>query len=353
MKVLVFCERLAPPFDEGIRNVAINLLRELRDAGHSAQAVTVDGAACPELGLSNLDGVNRALFSRRLLRSIRAFAPDRVCYIPTASMTSAAFLRNGMLGLISNGAPVTMIVLQPRRLAWWGRIVCGLRPPDLVLAFSSSTAALLSHLGTRVVRTTVGVDARRFSPLDRERRERLKAELGTPGDRRVVLHVGHLNRQRNLEPLKTLQRLDQVQVLLLASSARQDADLTDELLGAGVRIIQGQAPPVELVYGLSDLYVFTSPTPSIPERSSAIDLPLSVFEAMACDLPVVTTRFGGLTDLFGEAPGFRYLSNPFDDSEWRKKVGDALQEDRGNNRQKVLPYTWAGLAKAALGVRNE
>ena len=353
MKVLVFCERLAPPFDEGIRNVAINLLRELRDAGHSAQAVTVDGAACPELGLSNLDGVNRALFSRRLTLSIRAFAPDRVCYIPTASMTSAAFLRNGMLGLISNGAPVTMIVLQPRRLAWWGRIVCGLRPPDLVLAFSSSTAALLSHLGTRVVRATVGVDARRFSPLDRERRDRLKAELGIPGDRRVVLHVGHLNRQRNLEPLKALQRLDQLQVLLLASSARRDADLTDELQAAGVRIIQGQAPPVELVYGLSDLYVFTSSTPGIPERSSAIDLPLSVFEAMACDLPVVTTRFGGLTDLFGEAPGFRYLSNPFDDSEWRKKVSDALQEDRGNNRQKVLRYTWARLAKAALGVRNE
>jgi glycosyltransferase involved in cell wall biosynthesis len=353
MKVLVFCERLAPPFDEGIRNVAINLLREFRKAGHSAQAVTVYGADCPELGLSNLDGVNRALFSRRLLRFIRAFAPDRVCYVPTASMTSAAFLRGGMLRLLSNGAPVTMVVLQPRRLALWGRIVCALWPPDLVLTFSSSTAALLSHLGRRVVRATVGVDALRFSPLKREHREKLRAELGLPGDHRVMLHVGHLHRNRNLEPLKALQDLDQAQVLLAASSARQDADLTDELLRAGVRILQGQAPPVELIFGLSDLYVFTSATPSIPERSSAIDLPLSVFEAMACDLPVVTTRFGGLPDLFGDGPGFRYVSNPFDDSEWRKKVGDALQEDPGNNRQKVLLCTWGRLAQAALGARHE
>ncbi len=352
MKVLVFCERLAPPFDEGIKNVTINLFREIRNAGHSVQTVSVDGAGSPEFPLLSLDGVNRALFSRRLSRLIRAFAPDRVCYVPTASMTSAAFLRSRVLRRHSKGAPLTMILLQPRRLAWWGKTISTLWPPDLVLAFSSSTAALLSHLGARVVRVSVGIDALRFSPLEPERRERLRAELGIPSDHKVVLHVGHLHRNRNLEPLKALQDLEQLQVLLVASSVKQDPDFAGELLRSGVRILQGQVPPVELIYGLSDLYVFTSPPPSIPERSSAIDLPLSVFEAMACDLPVVTTRFGGLPDLFAEAPGFRYLSDPFEDAEWKKKVSDALQEDPGANRQKVLPYTWARLATAALGASN-
>ena len=203
-----------------------------------------------------------------------------------------------------------------------------------------------------MVRVSVGVDALRFSPLGREHRERLRAELGIPSAHRVVLHVGHLRRNRNLEPLKALQDLDRVEVLLAASSESPEADLSDELLRSGVRVLQGQVPPIELIYGLSDLYVFTCATPSIPERSSAIDLPLSVFEAMACDLPIVTTRFGGLPDLFAEAPGFRYLSDPFDAAEWRKTVSEALQEDPGNNRRKVLPYTWRKLMTAALGARN-
>lgn len=353
MKVLVFCERLAPPFDEGIKNVALNLVEELRKAGHVVQAVTVDGARSRDLELVNLERVNRALISRRLSRLVRTFEPDRVCYIPTASMTSAAFLRSRVLRSHGNGVPLTMLVLQPRRLAMWGRIFCALWPPDLVLTLSSSTAALLSHLGTRVVRASIGVDTVRFSPIEPEYRKRLRTELGIPSGHKVVLHVGHLHRNRNLEPLKALQGLEQVQVLLVASNVTPDAGFSAELLSTGLRILQGQVPPVELIYGLSDLYVFPCPTPSIPERSSAIDLPLSVFEAMACGLPVVTTSFGGLPDLFTKAPGFRYLSNPFDSAEWMEKVRDALEGDPGNNRQRVLPCTWGKLAAAALGVRDE
>jgi glycosyltransferase involved in cell wall biosynthesis len=352
MKVLVFSERLAPPFDEGIKNVTVSLIREIRNASHSVRAVTVNGAECPELSLLNLDGVNRALFSRRLSRLVEDFAPDRLCYVPTASMTSAAFLRSRMLRWHAKGTPVTVVALQPRRLARWGKMVSTLWPPDLVLAFSSSTAALLSHLGRRVVRACVGVDALRFSPIEPERRKRLRAELGMPTDHKVVLHVGHLRRDRNLEPLKALQSLEQIQVLLVASSVEPDAEVSDELLRSGVRIVRGQAPPIELIYGLSDLYVFTSSTPPIPERSPAIDLPLSVFEAMACDLPVVTTRFGGLPDLFAEAPDFRYVSNPLDEREWEQKVSAALRENPGANRQKVLPLTWERLMRAALGAHN-
>ena len=350
MRVTVFSERLAPPFDEGIKNVTVNLVQELRNAGHSVQAVTVDGES-PELSVLNLRGLNRALFSRRLSGLVGGFAPDRICYVPTASMTSGAFLRSHMLRR-SGGAPVTMIALQPRRLARWGKIVSTFWPPDLVLAFSSSTAALLSHLGARVIRATVGVDALRFAPLEPERREKLRAELGIPPDRKVILHVGHLHRNRNLEPLRALQKLDQIDVFFVASSAKRDAELSDELRRSGVRVLQSQAPLVELIYGASDLYVFTCPTPSIPKQSSAIDLPLSVFEAMACDLPVVTTRFGGLPDLFGEARGFRYVSDPFDDGAWQKEVSGALLDDPGANRSRVLPFTWSKLMTAALGAPN-
>jgi len=353
VKVLVFSERLAPPFDEGIKNVSINLFRELRNAGHSVHALTVGGAASPELPLASLAGVNRTLLSRDLSQIVRALQPDRVCYVPSASMTAGAFLRSRILGVYAQGAPLTMLALQPRRMSRWGKMISSLCAPDLLLVFSSSTAARLAHLGKRVSRVSVGVDPVRFAPLEPSRRTRLREELGIPIDRKVVLHVGHLHRARNLEPLKAIQNLEGVQVLLVTSSVKQDANLSDGLLRSGIQLLQGRTLAIELVYGLSDLYVFTCPIAASPDRSAAIDLPLSVFEAMACNLPVVTTRFGGLCDLFTEAPDFRYVDDPFDPAEWQRKVGNALREDAGANRQKVLPYPWSRLTDAVLGSPDE
>ena len=37
-------------------------------------------------------------------------------------------------------------------------------------------------------------------------------------------------------------------------------------------------------------------------------MPLSVLEALACNLPVVTTRFGELDNYFKEDSGYRYFS---------------------------------------------
>ena len=103
MRVLFFTERLAPPFDEGIKNVAVNLLRRLAPA-HDLLALTMEGADIPELGVRNLSAksrlssaTNRLLLDAGLRREIRSFRPDRICYLPTASMTLFAFLRSRVL----------------------------------------------------------------------------------------------------------------------------------------------------------------------------------------------------------------------------------------------------------------
>ena len=54
---------------------------------------------------------------------------------------------------------------------------------------------------------------------------------------------------------------------------------------------------------MSDLYVFP-----VVNNTEAIDMPLSVLEAMSCSLPVISTRFGGLVDYFEEDTGFRYFN---------------------------------------------
>ena len=55
---------------------------------------------------------------------------------------------------------------------------------------------------------------------------------------------------------------------------------------------------LEEIYALSDCYVF--PT---TDRRYCVEMPLSVLEAMSCNLPMLTTRFGALPGVFEEASG--------------------------------------------------
>jgi len=66
----------------------------------------------------------------------------------------------------------------------------------------------------------------------------------------------------------------------------------------GFRIIDEYVPNIEEIYNLADCYVF----PTF-KRHNCIDMPLSVMEAMACNIPVISTKFGGLPKIFKEGNG--------------------------------------------------
>jgi glycosyltransferase involved in cell wall biosynthesis len=61
-------------------------------------------------------------------------------------------------------------------------------------------------------------------------------------------------------------------------------------------------------------------------------------EAMACNLPVITTKFGGLPRIFEEDGGILYAEKQDDFYHLLKRV---LNEDLTvETRKKVLPYSW-------------
>ena len=161
-RVCVLSERLAPPFDEGIKNVALSIIRELsRD--HSLLALTAFGQDVPEYGIRNLRA-GKSLISVALGRAIRAFGPDIIAYIPTASHTLASFLRTRVLGWYAPGARVHMIALQPRSLGWGGRFLVPRLRPHRVWVQSDRSAALLRSAGCQVGMFPGGVDSERFRP---------------------------------------------------------------------------------------------------------------------------------------------------------------------------------------------
>ena len=352
MKVLVFSERLRPPFDEGVKNVALNLVRQLARS-HQVLTLTTHGRDIPELGVENLPALGRLLWSRQLRGRIRSFAPDRVCYLPTASMTPWSFLRARALGGHGRGTPVTMIALQPRRVDWLTRAVVRRGAPERVIVQSERTARLLARLPTRVSFVPVGVDRERFSPVGPAQREALRRRFGLGPGSRVVLHVGHVNRNRNVQVLEAIQRLDGIQTVLLASgSTRTDPTLLAELGAAGVLVVTETLADPEAIYQLADLYVFPCPPDRPVEHTPAIETPLSVLEAMASDLPVVTTRFGGLPDLFAPGDGVVYVENPSSDEEWRRAALQGLATGPGHTRARTALCSWQHLADAALGLED-
>lgn len=299
-RVAVVGERLACPADEGITKFGLCLAEALRRR-HAVQVVaTRPGPGNPGVAVA---AAPPTLFSLDLRRTLRAFDPDIIIYIPSASGTLWSFVRAAVLKGYCPYARVVLVALQPRRHGGLAQRLIGVLAPDLVGVPSESSRRYFESLGCRAQVFPGGVDLSRFQPLPAEARGRLRLAYGFDPDTPVVLHVGHLKAARGIGALGELARTGVCRVVLLASSSTaRDEELAAALREAGVTVITEFRPDVEHYYQLADCYVF-------PVRSAenAIEVPLSVLEALACDLALVTTRFGPLPAILpSDHPAVRF-----------------------------------------------
>lgn len=340
MRVLVFGERLIPPPDEGIKKSTLSLAAACAALGHETLILTTQGADWPEPAIRDLPA-DRLLRSPALADRIAAFRPDAILYVPTASLTLASGLRARVLKRHAGGAPVALIATQGRRHGRLTRLAARLARPDLCVTQSGETLAQARRLGWRAVQLPPGVDTVTFHPVSAEIKRQLRAAHGLPADAFIVLHVGHLNRGRGVTDLAALADLA-LPVLVASSSTPQDAALAAELAGAGVRLITRFVPDVAELYQAADLYLL--PTPPAAYAASSIDLPLSVLEALACDLPVLATRFGALPELWPAEPGVVFYA---DRAGLRSGLA-RLRSVRPGTRALTEPFGWPAAATAIL-----
>ena len=112
-----------------------------------------------------------------------------------------------------------------------------------------------------------------------------------------------------------------------------------------MKIIDTYISNIEEIYQLSDVYFFP-----VTESENCIDVPLSVLEAAACNLPILTTNYGELKSFIKE-DGFVFIDS-FEKSKLIKSFNETLSKNIIKNRETVLSYDWSLAIKQLTGNPN-
>ena len=112
----------------------------------------------------------------------------------------------------------------------------------------------------------------------------LRQSLNLPADQTVILHVGHIKPNRQLDIFFRIQQMEGFQVVVAGGTHEAaDEDLKERLIEAGIIVVHTYMPDISVLYKACDLYLF--PIKDKGRRQGAgyntlgaIDIPLSVLD---------------------------------------------------------------------------
>jgi len=337
-KVFFISAILTFPPDEGLRAVIYNLYKEIRQKTDLLAVTSVNNKNLSAEVVSI--ALNKFFINRQLKALVSNFKPDIIFYASEASCSFNSFIRGVVLRRMGKGAKVVILGSQHREFMVWQRLLLKFIKPDLLFLLGGADVLFFQEHGLTVKVLPPAIDSHKFHPVSKSEKDILRKKYNISSDKIVISHVGHINRKRNIDHFIPIQKMSNVQVLIVGSTTTAvDSELKSKLLAAGIMIIDTYVEAIEEIYQLSDLYVFP-----VKRNDAAIEMPLSVLEAMACNLPIVTTRFGGLVDYFKEDEGFRYC----DDMNGllpliEKMVGAVISNDK-----KVMQFSWGNFTNNIL-----
>ena len=292
--------------DFSLRHFLLPLMRAARDRGHEVIGVAAEG---PLLEIARAEGFRIvALPFRRsispfaqmralaaLVRLFRAERPDlvhahmpitgflgriaaRIAGVPVVAYTCHGFLFNQDGGLARRGASLTMEWIA-------GRVT------DVFLTVSDAEArdARRRHIFAGPVAVGNGRDPAIFRP-DPAARARIRAELGTPAGRVVIVAVSRLVRDKGFfELAAAMRQVPDAELWVvgdrLSSDRGEDVAGMLDAAGLGQRLRRlGYRHDVPAILAAADIF-------TLPSYFEA--LPMSVIEAMLSGLPVVASDIPG------------------------------------------------------------
>lgn len=326
---MILTNGLTDVADEGFLKVANSLIKRLKNTRKDIEVVSYERQS----NLTDTFIIPNKFMSSKCVRDA-CKKHGEVLYVPFPTKKWVMALRVYLLSRFSKKLSVILVLKTP--VGFLGKLLLK-RSGARIVVFSRDAACFYGDIvgAQRVTYLKTGVDTQKFTPVSADRVAELKKKYDFEPDRKVVLHVGHLNEGRNIRKLMKIR--DEYQVLLVTSTLTKneaDQNLRQELLARpNIRIIDEYVPQIEELYQLADVYFFP-----VVEYGHCIDVPLSCIEAFSCDKPVITTHFGEMKEFDG-VKGVVYIDE-FDDKTINEKVGDALRFDGGGTRAVALDYDW-------------
>lgn len=329
-KMIILSDCLSEIADEGCVKVAASLVKRIKLQDPCVTVISYDRK--PQYSDVHLK-LNKFFINSSLLSMIAKKRED-ILYIPFASNTKASAMRAFVLSFFSAGKIYVLFVLR-HPLGLITKKLLELGKAEIIVLSADSYEFYIKKIKNKILYLKTGINTKKFSPVSLEKKEVIRRKYNMDLKRKILLHVGHLNEGRNVEVLLKVDKKYQI-ILVLSTTTKEKADLKlrkkfEER--KNIKIIDTFCPTIEEIYQMSDLYLFP-----VIERENCIDVPLSVLEAAACNIPVICSDYGELKKFYDE-PGFCFLSD-FKPEILNNQIDRMVNYKSCHNREAVLVYDW-------------
>lgn len=206
------------------------------------------------------------------------------------------------------------------------------------------------RLRPRAVVIPNGVDTERFRPPSAAERSAARAAIGAGGVDLVAVFVGHEFDRKGLDiALRALRDAEGVFLLVVGGSPEMVAGAEDRARGLGVadrvRFVGRQADPVPFLHA-GDASVL----PSAYEANALV-----VLEALACGLPVLSTRVGFAPDIIADGENGFLIER--DAGDLARRLADISAGDAGEWRSRARAtaerFAWDAVARRYVELAAE
>jgi glycosyltransferase involved in cell wall biosynthesis len=301
--------------DEGMTNVSYNVYENL----HSIYT---------DLFQLNV----RTAYNIKFWKDIIAIGPDIIHYFQGPTLKGLILVKliqllTGSRSVISATKPV---------IPKYFKTISFLLKPDIIIVQSKKSENIFGSVKYKTVFIPNGVDIDKFTPVSSEKKQELRKKYGFDEKDFIVLHIGPLRNSRNQ---RSLLQLSDVKVLLVVSITNPSEELAyQELIKTKITIWREYFPNIQELYSLADIYIFP-----VFEELNSIEIPLSVLEAMSCNLPVITTRYGALERILQEGEGLFFIDK-------QEQIQELIREIKNgkykiDTRRKIESLSWKNIVK--------
>ncbi len=321
--------------DEGCIKVASSLAKKLKK---ELGAVVISYGEKTEIADKTVYA-NKFFNNKELLCELKK-TTGPIIYIPFSSNSRGAIFRTFILAKKIRRKIYPLFTLRHRMTKKLAFLLKKARATPIVI--SKESYDFFGICGIETIYLKTGIDCSKFIPCSGEEKEKKRAKYGYTLEDKIVLHVGHLKEGRNVDKLLNIP--DDYCVILVISSVTEKDEILEMRLRErkNIKIIDEYIPNIEEIYQIADVYLFP-----VQEKQNCIDIPLSVLEAISCNIPVVCTNYGELNEFKGQN-GFCFIDD-FSQSSIENAIKDSLICDCKNIRESAIPYDWNN----AIGVFSE